>query len=303
MTPDAIARLRRLPRIKRARGYRLYAVDGRRLLDMWQAGGRAILGHRGAGVITEMKRVLERGVLAPLPSQQEQRLEQALRRLFGDQPERAGGGGSGSGDFRFAVFANEERARAAVSRALSLDMDATLPWDPALGPNAGARLVRYWRPFLPSAAETGAPSTAHDGRKPSAAWADSDSPVVVLPVLPDGGLSSAQVVVYRAGSGVQLDSDLLPEPLLRGLAVASDALRTATAPGVIRLANVDMIGPYVRLATASEASPRYDDLFDALLADGIVISPDPASPSIIPGELSDGELRRIERAFAGTRRA
>jgi 4-aminobutyrate aminotransferase-like enzyme len=30
-----------LPKVRRARGYRLYGEDGRRYLDLWQGGGRA----------------------------------------------------------------------------------------------------------------------------------------------------------------------------------------------------------------------------------------------------------------------
>ena len=99
MSSEVAALLRRLPRIRRARGYRLSALDGRRLLDMWQDGGRAILGHRGADVTTALKRALDRGVTEAFPSVQEHRLEQALRRLLG-----------AAEPFSVAVYASRERA-------------------------------------------------------------------------------------------------------------------------------------------------------------------------------------------------
>ena len=44
-----------IPRIRRARGYRLYDHHGRRYLDLWQNGGRSLLGHRPARQTTLLK--------------------------------------------------------------------------------------------------------------------------------------------------------------------------------------------------------------------------------------------------------
>jgi len=57
-----------LPVIRRARGYRLYGQDGRRYLDLWQGGGRALLGHRPARVTTVLKNVISTGLVTDLPS-------------------------------------------------------------------------------------------------------------------------------------------------------------------------------------------------------------------------------------------
>jgi glutamate-1-semialdehyde aminotransferase len=54
-----------IPPIRRARGFRLYDGAGRRYLDLWQADGNAILGHRGAGMVTAVKAALDRGLAAP----------------------------------------------------------------------------------------------------------------------------------------------------------------------------------------------------------------------------------------------
>ena len=44
----------RVPVIRRARGYRLYGFDGRRCLDLFQDGGRAVLGHRFGPAVAAM---------------------------------------------------------------------------------------------------------------------------------------------------------------------------------------------------------------------------------------------------------
>lgn len=293
MPTEVAARLRRLPRIRRARGYRLSALDGRRLLDMWQDGGRAILGHRGADVTTALKRALDRGVTEAFPSVQEHRLEQALRRLLG-----------AAEPFSVAVYASRERAYAAVSRGLGLAPGRLAVVDPATGgaagtgssagtgggapegaasadpPRAGAPMVALWRPFLPGDPWRAGPAAGTGGARAS----------VLLPVLPCGGLVDAQVVIAARDAHIGLESDLLPEASLVALTVAADALVSAPAPPVVALPGFGVRGPY-----CVPADEGYDALFDRFLEAGIVLSPDPAVPSIVPGELSDGERRLIER--------
>lgn len=281
MTGSAQARLRRLPLVRRARGYRLYTVDGRRILDLWQAGGRAILGHRGGGVVPAVKRVLERGVLAAMPSVQERRLEQALLRLLGD------------GELvRVAVYESHQRAVEAVAAALGLPAPQCRPDDPVLltlegGPafpaalpaalhgHGGRPSVRYWRPYLPADRPAAEPRVA-----------------VRFPVLPDGGLFEAQTVVYPDELGIELFSDILPEPVLTALTAAAWGLVSSGRRPVVRLAGFSRVGPYF----VPDASEDYDRVFDCFLRSGVLISPDPAVPSIVPGELSDGERACLEAA-------
>ncbi|MDR3247537.1 MAG: hypothetical protein LBT39_02020 [Treponema sp.] len=121
--------LRLLPPVLRARDFRLYTQGGGRLVDLWQDGGRAILGHTPAGVLRELKNSANRGLFAPLPHPQEQRLARALAQLL---PNRA---------FRF--FAD----RSALDKA-----GYTGPFpDPAFGDSAAGDStgpVSLWRPFL-----------------------------------------------------------------------------------------------------------------------------------------------------------
>lgn len=90
-------RLLTIPVINRARGHRLYCVDGSRWIDCWADGGRALLGHRPGKVSLRLKNEIDKGLYAPYPSLWNHRLEQALHRLF-----------PGYGAMR--VFSNFDRA-------------------------------------------------------------------------------------------------------------------------------------------------------------------------------------------------
>jgi hypothetical protein len=74
--------LRLVPGVLRARGWRLYTKDGKRLIDLWQYGGRAILGHTPPGLFRAFKNNGARGLWSPLPHSAEGRLYKALAALL-----------------------------------------------------------------------------------------------------------------------------------------------------------------------------------------------------------------------------
>ena len=76
-----------VPQVLRARGWRLYTKKGR-LVDLWQYGGRAILGHNPPGLLRAFKNCGERGLFAPLPHFAEGRFYKALSVLFPDRSFR-----------------------------------------------------------------------------------------------------------------------------------------------------------------------------------------------------------------------
>ncbi len=84
MEPRGDSLLSLLPPIRRARGWRLYAEDGRRFLDLWQDDGRGILGAKGTGIGTLAKAGVDRGLASPLPSVWGERLRKEVLR---QQPE------------------------------------------------------------------------------------------------------------------------------------------------------------------------------------------------------------------------
>lgn len=71
-----------IPRIKRARDFYLYDERGNRYLDLYLDQGRAINGHRPAGLSLALKNTLSRGLYAPYPSKYQDRLMKLLQKQF-----------------------------------------------------------------------------------------------------------------------------------------------------------------------------------------------------------------------------
>lgn len=98
---------RLVPQVFRARGWRLYTEKAKersfRLIDLWQYGGRAILGHNPPGLLRAFKNSGERGLLAPFPHFAEERFFKALAVLL---PNRT-----------FRVYENEDYLNKTVSQA------------------------------------------------------------------------------------------------------------------------------------------------------------------------------------------
>jgi len=259
------ALLDEVPRIRRARAFRLYDVAGRRLLDLWQAGGEAILGHRAARTGAALKAALDRGLSAPLPTAWESRLFSALAARFPSYRS-------------FRLFSTRERALAAASRALGGTVAAADLADPGLGTRGSGR-VGLWRPFL--------------GDEPD--WQ------VLLPVLPFtlGGSPAAACFREALSDGVE-PSDTVPGiaviAALRGLAGLGPA-RSGEPFGPRDLDDCpgwERRGPYLRPLFPADA---YPGVFRAFLARGVLLSPLYPGPSILPGEASDGERRLVLSLF------
>jgi hypothetical protein len=271
-----------MPRIRRARGYRLYGFDGRRYLDLHQDGGRSILGHRGGRAVTAMKNALSEGLFSSLPSVHEARLLKALARAFSDYRS-------------FRLFASEGRALEVASRALGAPVAPSEILDPAVCPAPAQRpRVARWRPYLP---------------RQEAAWLDGAE--ALLPVLPLALGEAPTAVCFRAelppGSFV---SDTLPGFLLAGVlaacsvVLAGDGARGAAAEENLR--PVERVldsspawarrGRYVRALFDAAAYPAIHRQF---LQGGVLLGPSHPGPSILPAECSPGEGKALAGLFSG----
>ncbi len=262
--------LREIPAIRRARGFRLYDMQGRRYLDLFRDG--ALMGHRAAGSLTAMKSALSQGLAAALPSVWEKRLISALARSFPRYPE-------------IRLYASSDRALDAVSRCLGGSADA--PHDPALdGDPAGGAPAGFWRPFLPPAA----------GLR------------VLLPLLPVriGGAPAPACFAGDVPGGVPV-SDTIPAFILAGAIRGCAALPRSTSDGD-PLSNPAVegaldaasgwvrVGPYVRAVFPPEEYPRVHAEF---LRAGVLLHPGYPGPSVLPGDCSPGETRLLADLFTG----
>ena len=72
--------------IKRARNCFLYTARGVRLTDMYQEGGRAILGWGGGSAFTMFKNVMNRGITGSFSTDYEKQTVRAVQTLFSSRP-------------------------------------------------------------------------------------------------------------------------------------------------------------------------------------------------------------------------
>jgi len=254
--------LNKVPTVLRARGFRLYAQDGKRLIDLWLNGGAAVLGHTPPNLLRELKNTASRGLSAPLPHFSEGRFIKALSKLF---PGRS---------FRLYAAPPEE--------LVSLFKTGT---------------ARLWRPFNDSASPFAIEETAPflvpvlpaiqqwRGELPVAlcvAAAESESRLLELPE----GDTLSPILLAVAARGVY---DLLASPERSKLSF----------PRINKVMQTDgfkkhweLKGIYLYSKEKTE-NGEWTELFDKFLDAGFLLPPNPSQPLIIPGELSDGEEAKL----------
>ena len=247
---------------------------------MFQDGGGAILGHRGASVLAAMKNAFSQGLAARLPSVWEARLEAAVARMF-----------PAYGAVR--LYSSRQRALEAAGSALGMRLDPSEVFDPALAPfaaapSAAATAAALWRPFLP-------PGKGAGGR--------ADRPAaVLLPVLPFSVCQAPSPACFleELPEGAP-GSDLVPGFLLAGALRALASLEHGTKRRDFAGLPLDgnrgweRVGPYVRPVFDRAEYPR---VFAEFLRAGVLLSPEYPGPSILPGECSPGEEKLLAGLFA-----
>ncbi|MDR1247784.1 MAG: hypothetical protein LBK63_00630 [Treponema sp.] len=261
MTNETLLRL--LPPVVRARDFRLYTQDGRRLTDLWQNNGAAVLGHTHTGMLRELKNAAERGLYAPLPHSQERRFLKALAALLPGMSFRLYSGAApllrAAGTDRFPDPALE---------------DMPPPPEPAL-----------WRPFLDSAAPADRPL------------------VPVLPQPWPAALSVLALPPSPAETALAPpDSQLIPPTILaaatRGV---YNLIAAKTTRGRLPYPRVEKAlaekkwqrrGIYL-CRNAVMDDEAWAALFRLFLEQGFLLPPVQAHPLILPGALSPGEEAKL----------
>jgi len=301
--------LRLLPRVLRARDFHLYLENGKRLVDLWLAGGKAVLGHKPPRVLGELKNAAERGLFTPLPHPMERRFLKAMGELF---PGKA-----------FRLYANAGALRQALAElGISIPDNGLLP-DPAftngdsdgstesgtdsnthskpdgkgvssVGGDMGKKLS-LWRPFVGLPAD----GTLTDGTSSSS---QKDAPVLV-PFLP-WPLGPEALVLGKDMDASFPAGEIIPPVLLAPatralydlLAVIKDGSRVGRV--YPKLEKALKGGPWQRrgiyLTIEMEAGgEKYTGLFGRFLEGGFLIPPSPVEPLILPAAMSDGEEAKL----------
>jgi hypothetical protein len=255
------------PPIKRARAYYLYDFKGKRYLDLYQQNGRALLGHRPAGLTRVLKQVASKGLIADLPSIYPGRLQKLLSHLL-----------PAYHDFRVAGCMH--RALELASLYLKKSVDAFMIHDPLYNNGTGGeQALGYWRPFCTP------PKSAQ----------------VVLPVLPLAVSGAPVILCFKQKTPAGFpSSDIVSPLLLAGLIRSGYDLLQYNKP---EWYNEELLqaapswqqqGMYVTAACGQEA---YERVFRSFLQQGFVLSPFYPGPSILPGEVSEGELKKMLKLF------
>ena len=249
--------LDKLPEISRARSYRLYCSNGKRIVDLYQDGGRAIMGHRVPGLLLSMKQALEKGMFFPCHTRYDKRLENAVHTLAG-------------GDVSFSIcsFGGDVPGKLGIG-----GIDNTLT-DSISVKTAGDAV--YWYPFSgDSIAEL------------------LENYRFVIPVLPFPGTFSPYIILSRTGTLPDKDpvSPAVISSVITVIYRLVDFMKTDPCrewKGCFKIIEKywRIKGPYLIPLYSRE---MHNAFFIFLLGKGYLISPVYENISILPAEVSAGE--------------
>ena len=286
--------LRLVPTVLRARDFRLYTKNGQRLVDLWQNGGAAILGHTPPSMLRELKNTASRGLYAPFPHFLEARYFKALSRIFPGRnfrlyaappPELAA---LANGDYSEK---NSHRGSAFLRKAKAQRTQKN-EWG-------------FWRPFLDPAAPLAVPE---------------DAPPVLIPVIPGiqgwrGGLPVGVCVIAITpdfDSTALPPGDFLPPVVLaaaaRGLhdlIAAAPERGNPVYPRITKVLKASQSGAnrwqrqgvYLTLRQ-TVPTEEWSSLFNQFLTNGFLLPPIQSQPVILPGVLSPGEEAKLAGLLA-----
>jgi hypothetical protein len=279
--PDEFSLLRQIPNVQRARGFRLYLSNGKRLIDLWLNGGAEVLGHTPPNMLRELKNTASRGLYAPYPHFSEGRFIKALLKLLHESPDQHE---QSDQQYSFRLYA--------APPFMLID---------GMGTSQHGQ-IKLWRPFSNS-------------EKP---FAIEDTEDFFIPVIPgiqtwrNGQPLGLCVVAAKSEKSLaQLPPSDVFSPIQ--LAIATRGVYDIIAasergkPNLLRVFKIlqknteskmkwQRKGIYLTL----NEKPNPEEwalLFNKFFEAGFLLPPTPAFPLILPGELSDGEEAKLAAAL------
>ena len=254
-----------LPVIRRAREYHLYDNTGRRFLDLYLNDGRAVLGHRPDQLSQVLKNTLAKGVYAEYPSHEEGKMLNAARSIWG-------------GEFEHIRY---YRSNGKLIHFLLKQKVMTNPGEIADPARSEEGAVSLWRPWLPLPGDV----------------------KYLIPVIPFPGMDAGVLVCAPAEQ--ELPEGDRPSPViaaginrclwtLKNLIDRNPDHPLSVDAGLTGIKGWTSRGPYLNWGGESGA---YESLFRDALSKGILLPPDPASPTILPLELTSGDRKILKDLF------
>ena len=256
--------LRLLPGVLRARDFHLYLEGGKRITDLWLAGGKAVLGHKPPRVLSELKNAAERGLFGPLPHPAEKRFIRALGEFF---PGRA-----------FRLYADEN----SLGRALDKAGFGGEEWR-----TCGSEKISLWRPFMEHNGGGDIPVLVPVLPFGPAALALDKSAEPSFPpgdLLPPVLLAPAIRALYDLAAALK---NFVPDkpmyPKIEKVLAKGGRQRQWLRRGI-----------YLTAEPAVEGE-QYEALFRYFLEGDFLIPPSPREPLILPLSMSSGEEAKLAR--------
>ncbi|RKX90382.1 MAG: hypothetical protein DRP59_09835 [Spirochaetes bacterium] len=250
-----------LPPLRRARGYFLYTADGRRFLDLYQDGGRALLGHRPDGLQRVIKSTAAKGLIAGYPSVYELRVEKALRMLF-------------PGAVSFHVYRDNLEMYRALSSVFGMQMEAIKIADPLKGETGE---ITLWRPFLQTVKKR---------------------PPVVIPAIPfPEGMSPGIAAVFDKNLKPGKGGSPSPFALNSTVKIIYELVQVESAVSrehfsVFNSSLWDRKGIYLLFKMDKR---KYRTFFIKSLEAGVLLPPESSIPGIIPLTFEPGHIKNFLR--------
>jgi len=278
LSREAADLLSALPPIRRARNWRLYGSDGKRYLDMYADGGRAILGRKTGTSGTVAKASVDMGLVSSFPSFWEKRFEKAILemwpgfagiRLFASEAEALLALADMSGDFRLAL-----ENSGSLFESLS-SFEKTIRVESPFGEYRTDREIDPAKLAFGGRFAIGIPPL-------HPAWSFG----IVL------ALEAADLERLKASGPAS--SPIPPIKLAVALRSLADFSAFALRYGEAHWSRMDSFigavfkrsGPWLYPAYPKADHAR---VFASCLAKGILISPEYEQPSLVPGEFDKGE--------------
>jgi hypothetical protein len=263
INPDSSAMelLRLLPPVLRARDFYLY-LEGRRISDLWQIGGKAVLGHKPPQLIKELKNSAERGLFAPFPHHSEYRCSKALSKIF---PSSDNGQ-----KYNFRLYNSEKSLEKALQTAglSGAEAEPTI-WRPFMENKITSLLI----PILPWAFS---PIVLVLDESLDKRFAPGD---LLPPVILATGARAIYDLIAVGENGGRPEYNKINKALAKGSAWQRQGIYLYRKP-----ANHE---------EDSVAHNNWPDLWKHFLEQGFLLPPSPKEPLILPGIISPGEEAKL----------
>ena len=262
---------RQIPNVLRARDFRLYMADNRRLVDLWLNGGAAVLGHTPPNLLRELKNTASRGLYAPFPHFSEGRYIKALVKLFpksrfrlyaAPPPELVSFFNSGTAGLWYPFTGTSTTAQE-NSQASSFAADNTPLLIPVL---PGIQTWRYNLPLGLCVAASNPICAESENLFAQLPASDNLSPIL---------LAVATRGVYNLLASPERATPIVPHVM-----------------NVLQKSRWQRRGIYLTLKKEIKAE-EWAALFYQFLEAGFLLPPIQSHPLILPGELSAGEEAKL----------